>query len=79
MSAHKQIIQHISQVINCQNPTQLNSTQRNFKATSVGVRHSSHVFPTPPPHHPTHPTQTFQTLLDQLESCNLAQTLTRPI
>ena len=34
----------------CQNPTQLNSTQRNSKATSVGVRHSSHVFPTPPPH-----------------------------
>ena len=33
---------------NCQNPTQLNSTQRNSKATSVGVRHSSHVF-----HHPT--------------------------
>merc|ERR1712240_904291 len=39
---------------NCQNPTQLNS-----KATSVGVRHSSHVF------HPPHPThaQTFQPLL----------------
>ena len=34
---------------NCQNPTQLNSTQSNSKATSVGVRHSSHVFPTPPP------------------------------
>ena len=29
------------------NATQLNSTQSNFKATSVGVRHSSHVF------HPT--------------------------
>ena len=28
--------------------TQRNSTQRNSKATSVGVRHSSHVYPTPP-------------------------------
>ena len=47
--------------------TQRNSTQLNSKATSVGVRHSSHVF-----HHPPHPTppppQTFQPLLDQLES-----------
>ena len=50
----------------CQNPTQLNSTQLNSKATSVGVRHSSHVYPTPP--HPPHPPQTFQPLLDQLES-----------
>ena len=31
--------------------TQRNSTQLNSKATSVGVRHSSHVYPTPP--HPT--------------------------
>ena len=61
-----------------QNPTQLNSTQRNSKATSVGVRHSSHVYPTHPTH-PTPPPQTFQPLLDQLESWNLAQTLTRPI
>ena len=29
----------------CQNPTQLNSTQPNSKATSVGVRHSSQVYP----------------------------------
>ena len=36
-------------VLYCQNPTQLNSTQHNSKASSVGVRHSSHVFhPTPP-------------------------------
>ena len=45
----------------CQNPTQLNSTQLNSKATSVGVRHSSHVFhdhpTTPPPHQ--HPTTNF--------------------
>ena len=33
-------------LIHCQNPTQLNSTQSNSKATSVGVRHSSHVYPT---------------------------------
>ena len=33
----------------CQNPMQLNSTQLNSKATSVGVRHSSHVFHRP--HH----------------------------
>ena len=32
--------------------TQRNSTQLNSKATSVGVRHSTHVFH-PPPHHPT--------------------------
>ena len=32
--------------------TQRNSTQLNSKATSVGVRHSSHVYPT----HPTPPT-----------------------
>ena len=49
----------------CQNPTQLNSTQLNSKATSVGVRHSSHVYPTPPT---PPPPQTFQPLLDQLES-----------
>ena len=30
----------------CQNPMQLNLTQSNSKATSVGVRYSSHVFPT---------------------------------
>ena len=48
--------------LNCQNPTQLRKC--------VGVRHSSHVYPTTPPH-----AQTFQPLLDQLESCNLAQTL----
>ena len=30
-----------------------NATQLNSKATSVGVRHSSHVFPTTPPPHPT--------------------------
>ena len=46
----------------CQNPTQLRKC--------VGVRHSSHVYPTTPPH-----AQTIQPLLDQLESCNLAQTL----
>ena len=51
----------------CQNPTQLNSTQNNSKATSVGVRHSSHVYPTHPPTPPT-PPRTFQPLLDQLES-----------
>merc|ERR1719348_1437239 len=28
--------------------TQRNSTQLNSKATSFGVRHSSHVYPTPP-------------------------------
>ena len=32
--------------------TQRNSTQNNSKATSVGVRHSSQVFP--PPHPPYH-------------------------
>ena len=59
----------------CQNPTQCNSTQLN--STSVGVRHSSHMFH----HHHHHPTlpQTFHPLLDQLESWNLAQTLSRPI
>ena len=31
-----------------------NATQLNSKATSVGVKHSSHVYPT----HPTHPTTT---------------------
>ena len=41
-------------LINCENPTQRNSTQNNSKVTSVGVRHSSHVF-----HHPTHPTTNF--------------------
>ena len=47
--------------------TQRNSTQRNSKATSVGVRHSSQVFH--PPHPPPTPLpQTFQPLLDQLES-----------
>ena len=40
-------------VQNCQNPTQLNSTQLNSKATSVGVRHNSHVFHPPPPPTPT--------------------------
>ena len=67
---------------NCQNPTQLNSTQCNSNITNVGVRHSSHVYPThptpPPPPTPPLP-QTFQPLLDQLESWNFAQTLTRPI
>ena len=48
-------------VAHCQNPTQLNSTQHNSKASSVGVRHSSHVFHPTPPHHPTHPLP--QTLL----------------
>ena len=44
---------HVMQyMMNCQNPTQLNSTQNNSKATSVGVRHSSQVF------HPPHPTTT---------------------
>ena len=43
---------------NCQNPTQLNSTQNNSKATNVGVRHSSYVFPTPP-HPPTLPELTL--------------------
>ena len=40
-------------IMYCQNPIQLNSTQSNYKATSVGVRHSSHMFH-PPPNHPTH-------------------------
>ena len=43
----------------CRNPTQPNS-----KATSVRVRHSSHVFHPTPPHQPT---QTFHPLLDQLD------------
>ena len=30
--------------------TKRNSTQNNSEATSVGVRHSSQVFPPPPPH-----------------------------
>ena len=47
--------------------TQRNSTQRNSKATSVGVRHRNHVFHPPQPPHPN-PPQTFQALLDQLES-----------
>ena len=38
-----------------------NATQSNSKATSDGVRHSSHLKPTTPP-------QTFQPLLDQLEN-----------
>ena len=33
--------------------TQRNATQLNSKATSVGVRHISHVFPTPPHPPPT--------------------------
>ena len=40
---------------NCQNPTQLNSTQSNSNMTNVEVRHSSYVFHpphlTPPPHY----------------------------
>ena len=49
------------------NSTQLKATQKQLR----WVRHSSHLEPTPP--------QTFQALLDQLESWNLVQTLTRPI
>ena len=40
-----------------------NATQPNSKATSVGVRHCSHMFH-PPPTTPL--PQTFQPLLDQL-------------
>ena len=52
---------------NCQNPN-LTSTKR------LGLTWKWLCKPHPPP-----PTQTFQALLDELESWNLAQTLTRPI
>ena len=57
--------------------TQRNSTQLNSKATSVGVRHSSHVF------HPTHPTQQklfkhslrwVLTIVQRVQSVQRAQT-----
>ena len=54
------------------NSTQLNATLKQLALELDTVVRCSTT-------HPPHPTQTFQTLLDQLESCNLAQTLTRPI
>ena len=56
------------------NSTQLNSTQSNSKSNFVGL---DIVLTWNPPHPPHHHPQTFQALLGQLESWNLAQTLTR--
>ena len=59
--------------------TQRNSTQLNPTLKQLALELDTVVTcsTTPPPPHPTppHPTQTFHTLLDELESWNLAQTL----
>ena len=55
------------------NSTQLNLTQCYSK--QLALRLDTVATWNPPT---TPPQQTFQTLLEQLESCNLAQTLTRP-
>ena len=48
--------------------TQRNSTQRNSKATSVGVRHSSQVF-----HLPTHPTTHYHKLFSHFQTSQRAE------
>ena len=56
--------------------TQRNSTQLNPTLKQLALELDTVVTCTPPT--PPHPTTNFQPLLDQLESWNLAETLTRP-
>ena len=55
-----------------------NATQLNATLKKLALELDIVVTCTPPPPHPPHP-QTFHPLLDELQSRNLAQTLTRPI
>ena len=57
--------------------TQRISTQLKATPKQLTLELDIEVTCTPP--HPTTPPQTFQPLLNQLESWNLAKTLTRPI